>query len=592
MQKGFSERLMNLLQKINYIFSKKQKLKLFLLVIMIFIGSFFELMSVSIILPLISIAIQPDAITENKIYVYVAQIFYLDNISDFIVFFSLTICALYIVKNIYLLLYKNYQIKFTYMLNKTISLKLLNGYLRQDYLFHVGHNVAELQRNITSDVTQFVNTISTTINLFIETCTCVFLVTLLVVTDPLTSMLILGILLIALFIFWTFSKKMQLYYGMQAREAHADLNKWLLQSFGGIKEIKVMNRELFFLNNCDSAYSKNISANKKYNLITMMPKYVTEIIIICSLLGAMCIRTIQGADMKEFVSVLSVMAVAAMKMLPSFNRITEHISSIMFNKAGVENVFKDLRDIEKLEEKNALQIHDVDKLPLNQEIVVRNIVFAYPNTEKKIFNQASLCIEKNKSVAFVGSSGAGKTTLADIIIGLLKPAEGDVLVDGKDVFTHLDSWHKSIGYIPQMIYLMDDTIRANVVFGIPEDEIDDDKVWKALERAELSEFVKELKKGIYTSIGDRGVRLSGGQRQRIGIARALYSEPDILILDEATSALDNETETAVMESIEHLKGQTTLIIIAHRLTTIRNCDEVYEVNHGEIILQKEKSEKQ
>ena len=221
---------------------------------------------------------------------------------------------------------------------------------------------------------------------------------------------------------------------------------------------------------------------------------------------------------------------------------------------------------------------------MNEKLEVKNITFSYPNTDKNIFERASLVIEKNQSVAFVGSSGAGKTTLADIIIGILKPSEGQICVDGVDVFTHLDAWHKSIGYIPQMIYLMDDTIRANVVFGLPEEEVNDEKVWKALERAEIAEFVRGLKDGIYTQIGDRGVRLSGGQRQRIGIARALYEEPEVLILDEATSALDNETEAAVMESVDSLHGKTTLIIIAHRLTTIQNCDKVYAVENGKITL--------
>ena len=225
---------------------------------------------------------------------------------------------------------------------------------------------------------------------------------------------------------------------------------------------------------------------------------------------------------------------------------------------------------------------------MHKEIKIENLAFTYPNTNKKIFENASLIIQKNQSIAFVGSSGAGKTTLADIIIGVLEPNAGRVLVDGIDVFTHLEAWHKSIGYIPQMIYLMDDTIRANVAFGIPEKKVDEDKIWKALERAEIAEFVKTLDQGIYTRIGDRGIRLSGGQRQRIGIARALYAEPEVLILDEATSALDNETEAAVMESIDSLHGKTTLIIIAHRLSTIQNCDKVYAVEEGKIVL-KEKA---
>lgn len=577
---------MKLLNKINYIFDTKQKVKLVFLLILILMGSVLELLGVSAVLPLIDIALKPEVIYENEIYVFVAELFSLEDVNSFIFFISGVLVILYIFKNIYLVLCKNYQFKFTYNLNKTLSLKLMNCYLHQDYLFHVSHNVAELQRNITTDVSQFVDTVSTILNLVVEGCICVLLIAFLVITDPITSTLIIAVLAIALLGYWKISKKLQLLYGIEARSASAELNKWLLQSFGGIKEIKVMNREQFFLNNYDASYCKNIVANKKYNIVTMLPKYVTETIIICSILVTLNIRILQGANIGEFVSVLTAIAVAAMKMLPAFNRITEHMSKIMFNKSGVDNVFKDLKEIEKLERKSELQKKDIERLQLRNEIRVENLTFAYPNTDKKIFEDASLVIKEKSSVAFVGSSGAGKTTLADIIIGVLEPDAGHVYVDGTDVFTHLDAWHKTIGYIPQMIYLMDDTIRANIVFGITEKEIDDEKVWKALERAELSEFVKELKDGIYTKIGDRGVRLSGGQRQRIGIARALYSEPDVLILDEATSALDNETEAAVMESIDNLHGKATLIIIAHRLTTIQNCDEVYEVDHGRITLKK------
>lgn len=577
---------MNILKKINYIFDRKQKIKLIVLLFMILVGSLLELLGVSAILPLIDVAIKPEIIEENQIYRMVADSFNLVTANDFILFFSLILALLYIIKNLYLIYYKNYQFKFTYNLSRSLSLRLMNCYLQQDYLFHVAHNVAELQRNITTDVRQFVSTVSTVINLVVEACTCVLLVTLLLIADFTTTILIMVLLSISLLFYWGMSKKLQLKYGVEARGAEAILNKWLLQAFGGIKEIKVMNREQFFLDNYDNAYQKNISANKKYNLVSLVPKYIMETILICTLLLAMSIRILQGADIKEFVSVLSVLGISAIRMLPSFNRITEYISTIMFNKSGVDNVFKDMKEIEKLEKKNLLQNRDIKKLNLERNIKVRDLAFAYPNTCKNIFDGASLTIEKNTSIAFVGSSGAGKTTLADIIIGVLEPKAGQVLVDGKDVFRHLDAWHKTIGYIPQMIYLMDDTLRANIVFGVREEEIDDNQVWKALERAELADFVKELPDGIYTKIGDRGVRLSGGQRQRVGIARALYAEPDVLILDEATSALDNETEASVMESIESLHGQTTLIIIAHRLSTIQNCDEIYSVENGKIIPQK------
>lgn len=579
---------MNLLKKINYIFDKRQKVKLVLLVFLILIGSLLEMIGVSAVLPLVNLAMEPEVIDQSETLHLLAEWFHLESVNDFILFFALILGVIYVVKNVYLVLYRNYQLKFTYNTNKSIALKLMNSYLQQDYLFHVAHNVAQLQRNVTSDVTQFVNTVSTSINILVEACTCLLLLVLLLVSDPVTTVLVVILLGTAILIYWNISKKLQLKYGTQARTAAGELNKWLLQAFGGIKEIKVMNREEFFLHNYEIAYQKNITANRKYNLVTMLPKHVTETLIIWSILLTMSIRILQGVNIREFVTSLAVFAFAAMRMLPAFNRITEYISTIMFNKAGVDNVFKDLKEIENLEKKIALQKHDVEKLQLHKEIKIENLAFTYPNTNKKIFDNASLIIQKNQSIAFVGSSGAGKTTLADIIIGVLEPDGGQVLVDGIDVFTHLEAWHKSIGYIPQMIYLMDDTIRANVAFGIPEKEVDEDKIWKALERAEIAEFVKTLDQGIYTRIGDRGIRLSGGQRQRIGIARALYAEPEVLILDEATSALDNETEAAVMESVNSLHGKTTLIIIAHRLSTIQNCDRIYAVEEGKIVL-KEKA---
>ena len=575
---------MNIVNKINYIFDARQKMKLLFLALLILIGSLFELLGVSAIFPLVNVAVEPEVIDRNGYYNRIADLFHLETVNQFILFMVLVIALLYIVKNLYLILFKNYQCGFTYNINRIIALKLMNCYLHQDYLFHVAHNVAELQRNVTTDVSQFTSTISAMINIIVEGCTCGVLITFLLTTDFMTTIIVVSVLSITVLAYWRITKKIQYKYGVQVRATGTALNKWLLQAFAGIKEIKVMDRERFFLENYDAAYKENISALRKKDIITLMPKHIMETIVICSILLTISIRIWQGTYIQEFVSTLSIFAVAAMRMLPSFNRITENIGIISYNKSGLDNVFKDLKEIENLEIKKARQRHDVEKLKLHTEIKIDNLMFSYPMTDKKIFDDVTFRIEKNQSIAFVGSSGAGKTTLADIIIGVLEPIKGHILVDGVDVFTHLDAWHKSIGYIPQMIYLMDDTIRANVAFGINADTIDDEKIWKALERAEIAEFVRELKDGIYTQIGERGVRLSGGQRQRLGIARALYKEPEVIVLDEATSALDNETEAAVMESIESLHGNTTLIIIAHRLSTIRNCDKVYEVKAGKVIL--------
>lgn len=578
---------MQTLKQINYIFDKKQKIQCVGILILVLIGSVFELLGVSAILPLITVVLDPDIIYENEYCRIVADVFHIQNSGEFVILISIGLCIIYIVKNAYLIISRNIQMLFSYNIQKQLSLRLMDFYLHQNYLFHVAHNVAELQRNIGNDVTCFFTTVTMSMNLLVEAATCVLLVAFLFVQDVRTTIIIVGVLLIATLIFLKIYKKLQVKYGKIARNTNSVKIKWLIQAFAGIKEIKVMNREEFFLRNYREALIESNKAGRRSKILSTIPKNIMETICICSLLFAVCLRIVQGVDFSELVTTLSVFALAAIRMLPSFNRITEYLGSVLYNKASVDNVFADLKEAEQQEQVLNLQDKSIERLRLNKEITVRNLTFTYPNTDKKIFDNASITIGKNKSVAFVGSSGAGKTTLADIIIGVLEPQSGEVAVDGVDVFTHLEAWHKTIGYIPQMIYLMDDTICANIVFGLAENEIDEAKVWKALEKAELAEFVRSLPEGINTEIGDRGVRLSGGQRQRIGIARALYREPEVLILDEATSALDNETETAVMQSVENLHGETTLIIIAHRLTTIRNCDEVYEVGNGEIRLKKE-----
>lgn len=572
---------MQIIKKIFSLLNKQQKWQLTGLFILIVIGSMLELLGVSAILPLINLILSPDSAFENEIIQRVAASFNLTDVIDIIVLYAGVLAILYVIKNIFLLVSKRMQLYLTHNIQKDVAMRLMDGYLHQNYLFHVSHNVAELQRNIVSDVKQYTITLIMMINLAIECVTCLMLLIFLLVTDIVTTVLVAGILLLATFIFMRIYKKLQVRYGIINRKMGEQLNKWLLQSFGGIKEIKVMNREDFFLKNYDRAYQRSVEANVNSNIISSLPKYIMETICMCGLLLVIIIRVLQGEALDEFAEVLMVFAVAAIRMLPAFNRITEYFGNLLFNKAGVDSLCSDLIKLEK-DRKSENDLNDGERIELQKVIQIKNITFRYPNTETKIFDDASLEISKNKSIAFVGSSGAGKTTLADIVIGVLKPESGDVLVDGRSIYGNLDAWHKSIGYIPQVIYLMDDSIRANIVFGMPEKDVDDEKVWKALERAELADFVRGLKDGLNTEVGDRGVRLSGGQRQRIGIARALYTEPDVLILDEATSALDNETEAAVMDSIEHLQGQTTMIIIAHRLTTIKNCDEVYEVEKGAI----------
>ena len=370
--------------------------------------------------------------------------------------------------------------------------------------------------------------------------------------------------------------------GVETREYLVSINKDILQAFGGVKEVKILERESFFTNKFDSDYKGYADRQTRYFIYGMLPRPLMETVCITGLLLVIVFKLLNGTQPTYFVTTVSVFAVAAFRMLPSFSKITNNLNNVMFNKAAVNALYNDLQEMNDLEAALLLEFGKKENIIFNQNIALEEVDFKYPNTYKYVIKNVTFTIPKNSSIAFIGPSGEGKTTLADMVLGLLTADNGKVLVDGSDIQENISGWHKMLGYIPQTIYLMDDSIKNNIAYGIPEEEIDAKRLWKALEDAQIKEFIESFPEGINTEVGERGVRLSGGQRQRIGIARALYNNPEVLILDEATSALDNETEAAVMDAINHLAGSKTLIIIAHRLSTIENCDIIYEGKNGRV----------
>lgn len=570
-----------MIKKIRRILPIRQKISLIILAVLLFIGGIFDLLGVSLIIPIVNIVMDSSIIEDNNSLTLIRDVLGIRSDKMFIILLLIVMIAVYVLKNLYMILMYNTMYNILWKYKEQLSMRLLSCYMYQDYTFHLSKNVSDLQRNILTDVGQFYGFIMDLLNMFNQIVVCTLIVIYLLLMDCITTVCVIVFLGGAILVIYKKQKSVQEERGKVSRESYAKLNKWILQSFAGIKEIQVLGREEFFLNRCKEEYIRGMEANKKSNLASLLPKPIMETVCVAGLLSIVLIRLLFGGDVSGFVPILAVLAVSAFRMLPCFNSISAYIATMMFEKDSVNAVFEDINEMEILEQKRKNRLTNGD-ITFSDKIQISNLSYKYPDTDRLILKSVDFKILKNQSVGFVGASGAGKSTLIDIILGVLPIEKGKILIDGQDINTNLSSWHSIIGYIPQTIYLMDDSIRNNVALGVPENEISDDELWKALEEAQIADFVRSLPNGIYTEIGDRGVRISGGQRQRLGIARALYHKPEVLIFDEATSALDNDTEEALMEAINSLKGRRTMLIIAHRLHTIENCDVIYEVENLEV----------
>ncbi|MDR2547759.1 MAG: ABC transporter ATP-binding protein/permease [Lachnospiraceae bacterium] len=571
---------MKLIKMIAYVFTKRQKAGIALLLLVIIIGAFLELAGVAIIMPFMDAIIDPNYVEWNKYAAYIYQLFELDSILQFIILVSIALIFIYIFKNIFIIFMGKMQYHYLCNYQRQLAEKMLKCYIRQPYLYHLRHGSTEMIRNVNDDVRSFFNVVINSIQLITEVCVCLVLVIFLLYQD---RSITIGICLVLVFFTYAYLfviKKRVSFMGEETRKYIHNINKGIVNSFAGIKEVKILDRERHFVSNFQANYKDYVNFQIKYFFYGLLPRPLMETVCIVGMLGVIVLKLISGTDPTYFIPTISVFAVASLRMIPSFSRIAVNINNITFSMPAVKAIHRSLKDMEELmtqmEEKTVYE----KELTFNDSITISALDFCYPGVGKHVLSKVDLMIPKNKSVAFVGPSGEGKTTLADIVLGLLVAESGAVMVDGIDVRQNITAWHEKLGYIPQAIYLMEDTIKSNIVFGLPEEEIDEERLWKALEDAQMKEFVHELVDGLDTEVGERGIRLSGGQRQRIGIARALYNNPEILVLDEATSALDSDTEKAVMDAIERLAGQKTLIIIAHRLSTIENCDMVYEVSRG------------
>lgn len=574
--------MFKIIKKALSVLEKKERKKLIVIVFLMVIGAGMEMLSVSLIMPVISAVTEPEKINSSQLMQLLWKISNSSTTEEFIKWILLILAAAFILKNAFLYFEYYIQTLFSTRCKLRIQKKLVDKYLHRPYEFYVNVSSAEVLRVIFSDVGGTFQVINNILLLMTEMIVAVGLVSTIIIISPLMALLLvicLGTLSVFLV---NILKPYMRRVGETWQKNYALANKWILQAINGVKEIKVTGKEDFFQDKYDEYATQAVIAEKKNTLVSNAPRMLLETVSVSGILLVLYILLCMGNSLESLIPQLSALVVAAVRLLPSVNRINTSFNTISYQSAAVDKTIDNLNEVEKWSSsywKNNCTEKDIE---LVKECKLENITFKYENSEKEILCNANMSIPMGKSIGVIGTSGAGKTTAIDILLGILVPEKGEVLADGVNIANNMGAWHKKIGYIPQMISLLDDTVRANIAFGQEEQNIDDSAIWRALEEAQIKDMVDEMPQKLDTVIGERGLRLSGGQRQRLGIARALYLNPPILVFDEATSALDNDTEKAIMDAINKLHGKKTMVIIAHRLQTIEKCDIVYKVDNGKI----------
>ena len=556
---------------------------------LILIGGLLETLGVSLLLPVVSAFMNPDAIMDNALVGRVARILHIETSGQLLTYMLVALIVLYVLKNAYLLFLTYVQNTFvTRNRNRMIS-RVMREFLNRPYEDYLGADIPTVFRLTDSDIPNAFQLILVMIQMITEIVVAVSLCIVLVVASPVLCLFVVVIFLGMTLLITKQLKPRLNRIGHRNQAIQSRIAKWRIQSIYGLKDVKVLHREEFFVRNYYESGAIGANVARNYAVFNNLPRLLIETVFMASMFLFILIYMLRGGDMNVLVPQLTAFAMAAIRMLPGINRINTYLSEIAYTQPCLDYLYENLNENMKKDVNGSVtgltgeRRQQLPALALQDKIVLDHITYAYPNTDKNIFTDAHMEVKKGQSVGIMGPSGAGKSTIVDILLGLLHVQAGEITCDGVNIFDNYPSWLAKIGYIPQSIYLIDESIRDNIAFGIDADRIDDKRIWEVLEEAQLKEFVEELPEGLDTTIGDRGVRISGGQRQRLGIARALYHNPEILVFDEATSALDTDTEKAVMDAINSFHGRKTMVIIAHRLNTIAKCDVIYKVEDEKIM---------
>ena len=562
-------------QKIRQILPKNQKKSLLLLSGLLFIGMLFEILGLGILFPILTVLLDPE-----KMGIWLNEIAYFDfsiySYNEILIFCLVSIFVVYLSKTLFLvyLTYKQNIILENVVAH--IQKRLYSKYLFQSYKNHLYKNLSQMMKDVQLESIYFKNFFRSMLTLIVELALVSSIILTILYLEPAGAIsigLIFGSL--ALLYFQVTKGKIKK-WGDKRQSLDSYISKILMNSLSGIKEVKLLDKENFFLDRFTKNNSDKVKVASNHQTLTQISRFYLELITIVGMVSLILILISNGVNTSEIVTLLGVFVAAAFRMIPSINRIIAALQNLKYYTSSVEVINEELFNI---------PLNKKDKpipFEFTKKTTIENLDFSYK--KKKILEGINLVIQKGETIGIIGESGSGKSTLVDLLNGLLKPTKGTIKVDDRNIEEFITSWQLSIGYVGQEIFLIDDTIRANIAFGIEEEKIDHNKINQVLKASQLSKFIRELENGVETRVGDRGIQLSGGQRQRIGIARALYHNPSVLIFDEATASLDDQTEKQVMKSIYNLKQNKTMIIIAHRISTLNQCDKIYEIQHGQIKL--------
>ena len=562
------------INKIKFLLTKEQKLSLAYLSVLLVFGMFLEIFGLGLIIPLITIILDPELINDTYGIRHIKE--YLGNIThnQFLYYALISIILVYIIKTLFLIFLAFKQNTFLSNLYAQLSIKLFNHYLDQDYSFHLKKNSSLLIKNIQVEVNLFRSYCTSLVSLFIEFALLFSIIATLIYIEPFGAIIVGVFFTFFSLLVMEFSKKNLKFWGKKREKLDESISKNILEGFGGIKEILILGRKKFFNNIFSTNNFFRAKILRNYLTTSQIPRHLLEIIAVFGIVGFIFLMIQQDKDVDELLTILGVFVAATFRMIPSFNRIISALQNMKYYSSSIDLLYNEFKTNNKYETKINKSFKEIK---FKKKIEIKNLYFKYEQENDYVLENSNLMINKGDCIGIIGRSGSGKSTLVSLITGLFKPVSGSIMVDGVDISKNVKSWQKKIGYVLQDIFLADNAILNNIAFGIENEDICHKSIEKSVKNAQLDKFIKSLNQGLNSQVGERGVQLSGGQIQRVGIARALYNNPEILILDEATASLDSQTESNFMNSIKKLKGSMTILIISHRMSTLKDCNKIFKI---------------